>query len=177
MCSAGSIPVLPGWVAPFGNPRLSLIDSKPRLIAVFPRPSSALNAKASTVRPFRLTYTNRWAELTFSCDYIQFLRCYTQQEAARCKPPHQFTPASMLRQLFSCPPTIVTADIIPQLIPPCQHPAYPEIRCLLHVQSTTAGARHGEVILTKRVTPAGSGNGETSAPGRLLPVHAASACT
>jgi hypothetical protein len=37
-------------VAPFGNPRLGLLDSSPRLIAVLPRPSSALDAKASTVR-------------------------------------------------------------------------------------------------------------------------------
>jgi hypothetical protein len=43
-----------GWIAPFGNPRLSLIDSKPRLFAVFPRPSSALDAKASTMRPYSL---------------------------------------------------------------------------------------------------------------------------
>ena len=40
-----------GRVAPFGNPRFSLLDSSPRLIAVLPRPSSARNAKASTVRP------------------------------------------------------------------------------------------------------------------------------
>jgi hypothetical protein len=38
-------------VAPFGNPRLGLLDSSPRLIAVLPRPSSALDAKASTMRP------------------------------------------------------------------------------------------------------------------------------
>nr|ADI17968.1 hypothetical protein [uncultured Chloroflexi bacterium HF0200_09I09] len=38
-------------VAPFGDPRFSLLDSIPRLIAVLPRPSSARDAKASTVRP------------------------------------------------------------------------------------------------------------------------------
>ena len=38
-------------VAPFGNPRLSLLDSSPGLIAVMPRPSSALDAKAFTVCP------------------------------------------------------------------------------------------------------------------------------
>jgi hypothetical protein len=43
-------PSLEGQVAPFGNPRLGLLDSSPRLIAVLPRPSSALDAKASTVR-------------------------------------------------------------------------------------------------------------------------------
>ena len=41
-------------VAPFGNPRISLFDGSPRLIAVTPRPSSARSAKASTVRLFRL---------------------------------------------------------------------------------------------------------------------------
>ena len=55
MCSAGGVPILSGRVAPFGNPRLSLLDSSPRLIAVLPRPSSALDTKASTVCPYRLT--------------------------------------------------------------------------------------------------------------------------
>ena len=41
----------PGRVAPFGYPRFSLLDSSPRLFAVLPRPSSAPDAKASTVRP------------------------------------------------------------------------------------------------------------------------------
>jgi hypothetical protein len=54
MCSAGGIQVLPGWVAPFGNPRLGLLDSSPGLFAALPRPSSALDAKASTVRPYAL---------------------------------------------------------------------------------------------------------------------------
>ncbi len=43
-----------GRVAPFGNPRLGLLDSSPGLFAVVPRPSSALDAKASTARPFLL---------------------------------------------------------------------------------------------------------------------------
>ena len=38
-----------GGVLPFGHPRLSLLDSSPGLFAVVPRPSSAPNAKASTV--------------------------------------------------------------------------------------------------------------------------------
>ena len=45
--------VLPERVTPFGNPRLSLLDSSPRLFAVLPRPSSALDAKASTMRLVR----------------------------------------------------------------------------------------------------------------------------
>ena len=40
-----------GRVAPFGDPRFSSLDSSPGLFAVLPRPSSALDAKASTVRP------------------------------------------------------------------------------------------------------------------------------
>jgi hypothetical protein len=40
-----------GWVSPFGYLRLSLLDSKPELIAVVPRPSSAHDAKASSARP------------------------------------------------------------------------------------------------------------------------------
>ena len=38
-------------VAPFGYPRLSLLGSKPRLIAAMLRPSSAFDAKASPVDP------------------------------------------------------------------------------------------------------------------------------
>ena len=45
------IPINRERVAPFGNPRLSLLDSSPRLFAVLPRPSSALDAKAFTVCP------------------------------------------------------------------------------------------------------------------------------
>ena len=55
MCSAGGTQVFLEWVAPFGNPRLGLLDSSPRLFAVLPRPSSALDTKASTVRLNRLT--------------------------------------------------------------------------------------------------------------------------
>ena len=44
--------VLPMRVTPLGNPRLGLLDSSPRLFAVMPRPSSATDAKASTLRPF-----------------------------------------------------------------------------------------------------------------------------
>ena len=51
MCSAKSAQVLPGQVVQFGNPRLSLLDSSPRLIAVSPRPSSALYTEASTTCP------------------------------------------------------------------------------------------------------------------------------
>ncbi len=40
-----------GRVAPFGYPRLSLLDDSPRLIAALLRPSSARDAKASTARP------------------------------------------------------------------------------------------------------------------------------
>ena len=41
-----------GWVAPLGYPRLSSLDSSPRLFVVMPRPSSPLNTRASTMRPF-----------------------------------------------------------------------------------------------------------------------------
>ncbi len=50
MCSAGSVPILSGRVAPFGNLRLGLFDSSPELFVDVLRPSSALDAKASTVR-------------------------------------------------------------------------------------------------------------------------------
>ena len=40
-----------GRVSPFGHLRLSLLDNKPELIAVLPRPSSAHDAKASSARP------------------------------------------------------------------------------------------------------------------------------
>jgi hypothetical protein len=39
-------------VAQLGNPRLGSLDNSPRLIAVLPRPSSAVDAKASTLCPF-----------------------------------------------------------------------------------------------------------------------------
>jgi hypothetical protein len=55
MCSAGGAQGLLERVAPLGNPRLGLLGSSPRLFAVLPRPSSALDAKASTVRLIRLT--------------------------------------------------------------------------------------------------------------------------
>src|SRR4030042_593831 len=44
--------VLPRQVTPLGNPRLGLLDSSPRLIAVMPRPSSATDTKASALCPF-----------------------------------------------------------------------------------------------------------------------------
>ena len=44
--------VLPRQVILLGYPRLGLLDSSPRLLAVLPRPSSATNAKASTLCPF-----------------------------------------------------------------------------------------------------------------------------
>ena len=55
MCWAGSDPVLPGRIAPFGYPRISLPDNRPRLFAVLPRPSSALDARAFTMCSYRLT--------------------------------------------------------------------------------------------------------------------------
>ena len=53
-------------VAPFGNPRISLLGSSPWLIAAIPRPSSAQSAKASTVRRSRLTYFTVPACTSFS---------------------------------------------------------------------------------------------------------------
>ena len=53
-------------VASFGNPRISLLGSSPRLIAAIPRPSSAQSAKASTVRRSRLTYSTVPACTSFS---------------------------------------------------------------------------------------------------------------
>ena len=38
-------------VPPFGYLRVNLLNGKPELFAVWPRPSSALDAKASTVGP------------------------------------------------------------------------------------------------------------------------------
>ena len=82
MCSAGGDRILSGRVAPFGNPRLGLLDNSPGLIAVLPRPSSALDAKASTVCPYRLT--------CFRLDIrpnIQLLRCSIYSKTAwRCTP-------------------------------------------------------------------------------------------
>ena len=49
MCSAGGAQVLPERVAPLGYLRLSLFGSSPELIVAVLRPSSALDAKASTV--------------------------------------------------------------------------------------------------------------------------------
>jgi hypothetical protein len=54
MCSAGGAQGSLERVAPFGNPRLGLLDSSPGLIAALPRPSSALDAKASTACLFPL---------------------------------------------------------------------------------------------------------------------------
>ena len=42
---------LPVGVSPFGNPGLRLSITYPRLIADFPRPSSLVTVKASSVRP------------------------------------------------------------------------------------------------------------------------------
>ena len=55
MCSAGGDPVLRDRIAPFGYPRINLLDSNPRLIAVLPRPSSALDAMAFTMCSYCLT--------------------------------------------------------------------------------------------------------------------------
>ena len=41
----------PSWVAPFGNPRINACLRLPEAFRSLPRPSSALDAKASTVRP------------------------------------------------------------------------------------------------------------------------------
>ena len=46
--------ILPERVTPFGNPQLSLLDSSLRLFAVLSRPSSAVDAKASTLCSFFL---------------------------------------------------------------------------------------------------------------------------
>jgi hypothetical protein len=43
-------PALAGQVVPLGYLRLSLLDNAPELIAVLPRPSSAVDTKASTLR-------------------------------------------------------------------------------------------------------------------------------
>jgi hypothetical protein len=94
MCSAGGAQVLPERVAPFGNPRLGLLDSSPRLLAVLPRPSSALDAKVSTMRLHRLT--------CFRFDispHIQLLRCsidndnglVMNHQAARLVINHRFS--------------------------------------------------------------------------------------
>ena len=40
-----------GWVSPFGNPGSTLVQQLPEAYRSHPRPSSALGAKASTVRP------------------------------------------------------------------------------------------------------------------------------
>jgi hypothetical protein len=70
MCSAGGAQVLPERVAPFGDPRLGLLDSSPRLFAVLPRPSSAFDAKASTMCLTRLTCFR--LNISF---HIQLLKC------------------------------------------------------------------------------------------------------
>jgi hypothetical protein len=41
----------PGWVAPFGYPRIKACRQLPVAFRSPPRPSSALGAKASTTRP------------------------------------------------------------------------------------------------------------------------------
>jgi hypothetical protein len=49
----------PGGVAPFGHPRITARRQLPAAFRSHPRPSSALGAKASTVRPFSLGYSIR----------------------------------------------------------------------------------------------------------------------
>ena len=49
MCSAEGDLLSADRVAPFGNPRLGLLGSLPGLFVAVLRPSSALDAKASTV--------------------------------------------------------------------------------------------------------------------------------
>ncbi len=44
----------PGGVAPFGHPRITACRQLPAAYRSHPRPSSALGAKASTVRPYSL---------------------------------------------------------------------------------------------------------------------------
>ena len=63
----------PHEVTPFGHPRLRLSDSSPGLFAVLPRPSSAPNAKASTVSPFPLPFS--------------LLRCHTSAQLPACSFP------------------------------------------------------------------------------------------
>ena len=43
-----------GWVAPFGNPRITALLQLPVAYRSFTRPSSPLHAKASTVCPYLL---------------------------------------------------------------------------------------------------------------------------
>jgi hypothetical protein len=82
MCSAGGDQGLPGRVAPFGYHRLGLLDSSPMLFAVLPRPSSALNAKASTVCSYYLTCFR----IDINC-YIQLLKCGRQKKRSGGFPP------------------------------------------------------------------------------------------
>jgi hypothetical protein len=51
MNSDGMIQVVPGWVAPFGNPRVKACLRLTEAYRSLPRPSSPFCAKASTVRP------------------------------------------------------------------------------------------------------------------------------
>ncbi len=74
MCSAGGAQVLPEQVALLGNPRLGLLDSSPRLFAVLPRPSSALDAKASTMRPYRLTCFRFDISHPYSIVKVQYIK-------------------------------------------------------------------------------------------------------
>ena len=64
MCSVGDNRVLLYWVAPFGNLRLSSLDSWPKLIAIMLRPSSALDAKASTMCSLSFDLFQTWNKLT-----------------------------------------------------------------------------------------------------------------
>jgi hypothetical protein len=51
MNSEGSLPVLLGGVAPFGDPRVEACLQLTEAYRSLPRPSSPTNAKASTMRP------------------------------------------------------------------------------------------------------------------------------
>jgi hypothetical protein len=53
MDSATDIPQA-GWVVPFGNPRVKGCTLLTEAYRSLPRPSSAANAKASTMHPFHL---------------------------------------------------------------------------------------------------------------------------
>ncbi len=79
MCSTESAQFLTERVAPFGNPRLGLLDSSPGLFAVLPRPSSALDAKASTMCPSCLTCFRFDISLSSLCN-IQLLKCGRQKK-------------------------------------------------------------------------------------------------
>ena len=88
----------PGGVAPFGHPRITACWQLPAAFRSHPRPSSALGAKASTVRPYSLGIPDRSIETTSesagSCS-ISGIRC--------CRMPSITFDSSSL--LCSCPGT------------------------------------------------------------------------